>query len=263
MLQQLKQKIKRRETPFDAWLFETLVSLRSLSLPVIPGVHAALYRERQLRRALWGRLTKGLYYEPLFKSRCTSVGRRFRIENGGGDGIPTLSGDLEMYIGHDVRMMDRITISGVGEAPPGRLYIGDRTYLGLQMLISVGREIHIGKQCLIGAYLITDNPGHPIGDLGRRLSADLVRASECRPVHIGDYVWLATGTHVYPGCRIGDGVVALPGTHVAGMDVPPFTLVSGNPGRIQAKLPLPSSLIEIVGQERYQAYREAHRNLKL
>ena len=79
------------------------------------------------------------------------------------------------------------------------------------MLISVGREIHIGKQCLIGAYLITDNPGHPIGDLGRRLSADLVRASECRPVHIGDYVWLATGTHVYPGCRIGDGVVALPG----------------------------------------------------
>src|SRR5690606_33608386 len=100
-------------------------------------------------------------------------------------------------------------------------------------------------------------------DLGRRLKAAPLAPAEVRPVHIGDYVWLATATYVFPGCRIGDGVVALPGTHIAGMDVPPFTLISGNPARVEAKLPLPKSLVEIVGEERYAQYRAIHRELKL
>jgi acetyltransferase-like isoleucine patch superfamily enzyme len=262
MLEELKRRLKRRETPFDAWIYNTLVSLRTLSMPPIGPLHRTLYRERMLRLGLWDRLTKGLYYEPMFKARCASVGRRFRIERGGGDGIPALIGNLEMHIGNDVCMMDRITLAGVGEGPC-RLTIGDGTYIGPLMLISVAREVKIGKHGLIGAAMITDNPGHPIGDLGRRLRGDALTAAETRPVEIGDYVWLATGVHVYPGCRIGDGVVALPGTHIGGMDAPPFTLLSGNPARIQAKLPLPKSLIEIVGAEKYEAYRAAHRELKV
>jgi acetyltransferase-like isoleucine patch superfamily enzyme len=263
VLEEFKRRVKRRETPFDDWLYRALTSVRSLSFPTIGPVHRALFRERIIRRALWDRLTKGLYYEPLFKSQCVSVGRRFRIERGGGDGIPVVSGGLEIRIGDDVRMMDRITIAGVSVGSAGRLTIGDGSYFGPNLLISVAREVSIGKQCLIGAHLVTDNPGHPITDLARRLKAEALLPAEVRPVTIGDYVWLATGAHVYPGCRIGDGVVALPGTHIAGMEAPPFTLLSGNPARIQAKLPLPKSLIEIVGQERYEGYRAIHRDLKI
>ena len=262
MLEELKRRLKRRETPFDAWLYDTLVSLRSISMPAVGPLHRTLYRERAIRLGLWDRLTKGLYYEPLFKSQCASVGRRFRIERGGGDGIPAIVGKLEMHIGDDVRMMDRITLAGVG-AGPCRLTIGDGAYIGPQMLISVARQVSIGKHALIGAHLVTDNPGHPIADVGRRIRGDALSAAEARAVTIGDYVWLATGVHVYPGCCIGDGAVALPGTHIAAMEVPPFTLLSGNPARIQAKLPLPKSLIEIVGPEKYEAYRAAHRNLAL
>ena len=263
MFEPLKRRLKRRETPFDDWLYTMLQSARSMSFPTIGPLHRTLYLERTVRLALWDRLTKGLYYEPLFKSRCASVGRRFRIERGGGDGIPALVGNLEIHIGDDVRMMDRITLAGVGAGPPGRLTIGDGTYLGPQLLISVARDVTIGKRALIGAHMITDNPGHPMGDLARRLAGDPLAVSEARSVAIGDFVWLATGTHVFPGCRIGDGVVALPGTYISGMEAPPFTLLSGNPARIVAKLPLPKSLIEIVGEERYQRYREIHQALKI
>ena len=130
MLEEFKQRVKRRETPFDDWLYRTLTSARSLSFPTIGPLHRALFRERAIRRALWDRLTKGLYYEPLFKSQCVSVGRRFRIEHGGGDGIPLILGNLEIRIGDDVRMMDRITIAGMSVASVGRLTIGDGSYFG-------------------------------------------------------------------------------------------------------------------------------------
>ncbi len=263
MLRDLKQRIKRRETPLDDWLYRVLVGFRSASVPTIGPLHRALFRERIIRRALWDRLTKGLYYEPLFRSQCASVGRRFRIENAGGDGMPPVSGGLEIHIGDDVTMMDRSVVLGVDVGEPGQLTIGNATYLGADMLISVAREITIGNHCLIGAYMLTDNPGHPIGDTVRRVNRAILTPAEVRPVTIGDYVWLATGAHVYPGCRIGDGVVALPGTHIAGMNVPPFTLVSGNPGRIRAKLPLPKSLIDLVGEERYEKYRAIHKALKI
>jgi acetyltransferase-like isoleucine patch superfamily enzyme len=263
VIEQFKARVKRRQTPFDDWLYRTLASLRTLSSPSIGPLHRALFAERRTRRAVWDRLTKGLYYEPLFKSQCRSVGRRFRIENGGGDGIPALTGNLEIRVGDDVRMMDKITIAGVSLGGPGRLTIGDGAYIGPNMLISVAREVVIGKSSLIGAHMITDNPGHSMADLQRRLKGGQFTAAEARPVTIGDYVWLATGTHVFPGCRIGDGVVALPGSYIAGMDAPPFTLLGGNPARIEAKLPLPKSLIDLVGAERYEQYRAIHRDLKL
>jgi len=211
MLRELKQRIKRRETPLDDWLYRTIRSLRSASFPTVGPLHRALFHERAMRRALWDRLTKGLYYEPLFKSQCASVGRGFRILNAGGDGIPAYGGGVEIHIGDDVQMMDRIAIAGVPVGEPGTLTIGDGTYIGPDMLISVAREITIGKHSLIGAYMLTDNPGHPMADVARRLKGSLLPA-EVRPVTIGDYVWLATGTYVYPGCRIGDGAVSLPGT---------------------------------------------------
>jgi hypothetical protein len=79
VLDEFKRRLKRRETPFDDWLYRALLSMRSFSVPTIGPLHRALFRERALRLALWDRLTKGLYYEPLFKSQCVSVGRRFRI----------------------------------------------------------------------------------------------------------------------------------------------------------------------------------------
>jgi len=257
----IAQKIRRRETPLTEWLYWRLRAVRSLSMPVIPGVHSLLYHERALRRGLWDRLKKGLYHEPLFKTRCASVGRNLRIEEGGGTGMPWLEGGLHLHLGNDVRLMDKTTLVGmtVGDSPT--LRIGDRSYLGPGVSIYSAKSVEIGADCMIASTIVTDNPGHPMLDTVRRLQGGTISLSEARPVRIGDFVWLATGTYVFPGVTIGDGVIALPGAQIGGMDVPPFCMVSGSPARVVAKLPLPAKLKEIVGEERYAAYKQAHREM--
>jgi len=261
MIRSFVQKIRRRETPFTEWLYWRLKAIRSLSMPVIPGVHALLYHARTFRRAGWDRLVKGLYYEPMFKTLCASVGRGLRIERGGGTGMPFVTGGLQIHLGEDVRLMDKTTFSGMTAGDDPTLRIGDRSYIGPGVAIYTAKSVEIGADCMIASTIITDNPGHPMLDTVRRLEGGTISLAEARPVKIGDHVWLATGTFVFPGVTIGDGVIALPGTHIGGMDVPPFCLVSGNPARIVAKLPLPRKVKELVGEERYEAYKQAHREM--
>lgn len=230
-------------------------------MPVIPGVHSLLYHERMMRLSLWDRITKGLYHEPLFKTRCASVGRGLRIEKGGGTGMPFVEGKLQIHLGDDVRLMDKTTFAGMTAGENPTLRIGDRSYVGPGVSIYAAKSVEIGADCMIASTIVTDNPGHPMLDTVRRLQGGTISLSEARPVKIGNYVWLATGTYVFPGVTIGDGVIALPGTHISGMDVPPFCMVSGNPARVVAKLPLPAKLKEIVGEERYAAYKQAHREM--
>ena len=47
---------------------------------------------------------------------------------------------------------------------------------------------------------------------------------------IGHDVWLGQGARILPGARLGHGVIAGAGAVVAG-EVPPYTLVAGNPAR--------------------------------
>ena len=47
---------------------------------------------------------------------------------------------------------------------------------------------------------------------------------------IGHDVWLGQGARVLPGARLGHGVIAGAGAVVGG-NVPPYTLVAGNPAR--------------------------------
>ncbi|MEZ5396997.1 MAG: hypothetical protein R2724_30045 [Bryobacterales bacterium] len=112
--------------------------------------------------------------------------------------------------------------------------------------------------------MIADNPGHPMLDVIARINNEPFHASEARPVSIGDFVWIPPhSTYVLPGSKIGDGCILLPDTKVAGMVIPPFCLVGGNPAQILAKLPLPKALQDLVGEDRYKQYREEHKALKL
>jgi acetyltransferase-like isoleucine patch superfamily enzyme len=50
------------------------------------------------------------------------------------------------------------------------------------------------------------------------------------PVQVADRAWLATRAIVLPGARIGEGAVVAAGAVVHG-EVPPWTIVGGNPAR--------------------------------
>nr|WP_276612123.1 DapH/DapD/GlmU-related protein [Kineococcus vitellinus] len=57
---------------------------------------------------------------------------------------------------------------------------------------------------------------------------------EDRPIVIEDDVWIGAGCIVLPGRRIGTGSIVGAGSVVVS-DVPPWTVVAGNPARIVKK----------------------------
>ncbi len=55
--------------------------------------------------------------------------------------------------------------------------------------------------------------------------------TETKPVTIEDDVWIGTRVIILPGLTIGRGSILGAGTVVT-KDIPPFSVVVGNPGRI-------------------------------
>ncbi|MCC1498218.1 CatB-related O-acetyltransferase [Alcanivorax sp. 1008] len=51
------------------------------------------------------------------------------------------------------------------------------------------------------------------------------------PIVIGNDVWIGAGSKILSGVRVGDGAIIGAGTIVT-RDVPAFSVVGGNPGRV-------------------------------
>lgn len=256
-------KIRRRETPLYDRIYRIASWVRNFPFPCIKPLHSALHMEWSVRTSIWNNFWRIVYYEPMFKSQCVSVGRNFRMAYAG-NGLPGISGDLKISIGANVTILSNIYLAGLKVFDTPELYIGDNTYIGPRVSILVGHRVEIGANCIITSKLITDNPGHSTRNaLIRMESGGGSPAKEnIRPVSIGDFCFLPLHTFVYPGVTIGDGVVARVGTHI-NFDVPPFCLVAGNPARIVKKLDIPHDIFKLVGHERYESYLEAHRALTL
>lgn len=262
-IRKINLRIRRRETPFYDRLYELAKTVRSFSFPVWRPLHSMLYLEWCARTNLWHNFWRIVYYEPMFKSQCVSVGKKFRMEYAG-NGCAKIFGDLRVSLGSNVCIFDNTQFVGLKVFDSPELVVGDNTYLGPAVLFYVGKRISVGSYCMITSKIITDNPGHPIDNvLGRMQSGGGSPIAESiRPITIGDFCFLPLETVIYPGVTIGDGVVARIGTHI-NRDVPPFCQVEGNPMRIKKKLPIPSELAIVVGEERFKSYFESQKNVSI
>lgn len=257
------RRIKRRETPLYNFLFHVAKKITHFSIPYSRFFHGILYHEWQLRRSLWHAFWRVIYYEPMFKSQCASVGKKFRMEYAG-NGSAKIYGNLSLHFGDNVRIFDNTRFAGLKVHENPELYIGDNTYIGPLVRFMVGKRITVGQHCLITSRIITDNPGHPIDDVLARMSSGggSPAAKTIKPIVIGDFCFLPLDTVIYPGVTIGDGVVARVGTHIH-KDVPPFCQIAGNPMRIVRKLSVPEELKDFVGEDRFHAYLQSHAMLEL
>ncbi len=225
-VEKLMVKVRRQETPFYAMVYNTAKRIQRGSAPMPRKMASFLYYERLARRAFFKGLASKIYYEPLFRSRCEYVGRGLVLENSI-QGTPLIEGDLKIHVGDNVKMNDVVTFCGLKVLDDPILRIGDNTVISDHVSIFVAAEVNIGNNCIISSSLILDNPSHPI-DPVRRREHESFGPMDIVPVTIEDDAWLARGSIVLKGVRVGRGAIVSAGAVVT-RDVEPYTIVAGNP----------------------------------
>lgn len=112
------------------------------------------------------------------------------------------------------------------------LSIGDRCNIGEYNHITCSNRIKIGNDVLTGRWVtITDNShgDNSFSDLNKSPIQRNIVSKGC--VEIGDKVWIGDKATVLPGVKIGEGSVVAANSVVT-KDVPPFSVVAGNPARL-------------------------------
>jgi acetyltransferase-like isoleucine patch superfamily enzyme len=126
----------------------------------------------------------------------------------------------------------------------GKIKIGDDCYIGENSRVWSGCSVILGNHVLVAHNVsIMDNLTHPISKTARRLQIQTLYRSghpteidlDDRPVVINDDAWIGANAIVLRGVTIGEGAIVAAAAVVT-KDVPPYTIVAGNPARIIREL---------------------------
>lgn len=156
-----------------------------------------------------------------------------RIRNARGD-----SDRLRIGVGSIVK--GELLLFGHG----GEILIGRWCYVGEGARIWSAARISIGDRVLISHGVnVFDNLTHPMSPSARHAQfLAIARKGHPRridlgerPVSIADDVLVAAGATILRGVSVGRGAIIAAGAVVT-RDVPPFTIVGGNPARVIREL---------------------------
>ncbi len=240
----LRQWVKARDNPASAAIYRVACGMRSVSVPLIPGVHRMLYALHRALAHTWAEATRIIWYTPLFQSRLERPAPRLLVYSG----MPLVLGPVRMQFGERVRISGHTTISGrAASRETARLVVGDNVDIGWQTTIAVGSRIEIGNNVRIaGRAFLAGYPGHPLDAVARAAGApdtdDQVGA-----IVLEDDVWLAPGVTMSAGVRVGRGAIIAAGSVVT-KDVPPFVLAAGVPARVVRTLVVGAALAAVTGE---------------
>ena len=145
----------------------------------------------------------------------------------------------QVSLGENVRFNSTIRSNAVGLTNPtiidvrfgGKIKVGDRSgfsavVLSSKSYICIGRDVYVG-----GNVRIFDHDFHPLKPEDRRCPIPSTRIRSC-PIVIGDEVFIGTNAIILKGTRIGDRSIIAAGSVVFGLDIPPDSMVRGNPAVI-------------------------------
>ena len=110
----------------------------------------------------------------------------------------------------------------------GEPKIGKNVYIGLFSEVNAkGAHVEIGDDCDIASFVsinVADSHKRCIGASGEIERDDIV---------IGDHVFIGSHVFIKKGARIGHHCVIGAGTMVEGVEIPPYSLVIGNPMEVK------------------------------
>ena len=108
--------------------------------------------------------------------------------------------------------------------------VGENFFANYNFVVLDGNYVRIGDNVWIAPNVGIYAAGHPL-DAEDRIGGE----EYAFPVTIGDNVWIGGGVTIVGGVTIGKNAVVAAGSVVI-RDVPPDTLVAGNPARVVRKL---------------------------
>ena len=233
-MESIALRIKRAETPFYRMLKQCAKTIRSSTLPVPRFLNPVVRLCFDLHQTVWrvALWFYGCFYVgPLFRSRCASVGRRFRIIR-----MPFVSGHARIYIGDDVNFFGTVDISSGRIFDEPKLILKDRVDICYNVGFVVNKEIIIEEDVNVASGVrFMDTDSHPRDTMER--IADLPpRPEEIRPVRVCRYAWIGQNAFILKGVTIGEGAV-IGVNSVVVTDIPPYTVAMGNPARVVVKAP--------------------------
>jgi maltose O-acetyltransferase len=103
--------------------------------------------------------------------------------------------------------------------------LGHGVFLNFNCVLLDVASIEIGDQTQIGPSVQIYAADHPRNPEARRANLE-----SGRPVRIGANVWIGGGAVILPGITVGDDAIIGAGSVVT-RDVPPGSIVAGNPAR--------------------------------
>ena len=140
-----------------------------------------------------------------------------------------------------VRLKDHWFGNWAMHAPWG----GFRKWLQRQRGVKIGKGVHWGTN------VVADNtfPYFVVVEDGASISGNDYFLAHCKPLEyhaqctesyvapvvVHRHAWIAVNVPVLPGVQIGEGAIVSAGS-VVSKDIPPFTVVQGNPAKVVADL---------------------------
>lgn len=185
-------------------LFANAFQLKSRQLRLVLGTKARFSMGRGAELRIAKRLSVGV-------GRGNHAVTRLEIHD---NGILTVNGSAEVRSGCFIR---------VGEH--SSLILGHQTRINSGTRVSSSSTVVLGEDCRVGFdVIIMDNDYHHV-------IIDGDERPSCRPITIGDHVWIGARAIILKGVTIGSGSVIAAGSVVT-KDVPPNSLVGGSPMKI-------------------------------
>lgn len=131
----------------------------------------------------------------------------------------------EFTLGRDSLIEDFATINN----QVGSVVIGERSLIGLSCVV-IG-PVSIGNDVMLAQHVVMSGLNHGFEDISKPINQQKCTTAM---IQIEDEVWIGANVVITAGTRVGRHAVIAAGSVVT-KDVPPYTVVAGNPARIIKK----------------------------